>query len=316
MAGLLAARLAQIAVTLAVVSALTWLAMGLMPGDPLDLAMLADPALTAADVERLRALHGLDRPLHERYLAWAGAVLRGEFGFSRLYAVPVERVLWPALGGTLVLVGSALALAAGIGTALGVLAAVRPRRLAPVVDALAVLAQSTPTFWLGILLVILFAVTLGWLPAGGTAEEGPGAKEGALRFLVLPVVTLATANLAGYLRHAMAGMQAELGRDYIRTARMKGLPERAVIWRHAFPNAAIPVLTIAALDVGALVSGALVTETLFARPGMGKLIYDAVMGNDYNLALLALLLAALVTMLATLAADVAQRLIDPRLREA
>lgn len=285
--------------------------MGLMPGDPLDLAMLSDPALTTADVERLRALHGLDRPLHERYLAWAGAVLRGEFGFSRLYAVPAETVLWPALTGTLALVGSALLIAAVAGTALGVLAAIRPRGVAPLTDALAVLLQSTPTFWLGIVLIIVFAVTLGWLPAGGAAEEG----QSALRFLALPVITLAAANTAAYLRHAMAGMQGELGRDYIRTARMKGLPERAVIWRHAFPNAAIPIVTIAALDAGALVSGALVTETIFARPGMGKLIYDSIMGNDYNLALLALLLAALVTMLATLAADVAQRLIDPRLRE-
>ncbi len=285
--------------------------MGLMPGDPLDLAMLSDPALTTADVERLRALHGLDRPLHERYLAWAGAVLRGEFGFSRLYAVPAETVLWPALTGTLALVGSALLIAAVVGTALGVLAAIRPRGVAPLTDALAVLLQSTPTFWLGIVLIIVFAVTLGWLPAGGAAEEG----QSALRFLALPVITLAAANTAAYLRHAMAGMQGELGRDYIRTARMKGLPERAVIWRHAFPNAAIPIVTIAALDAGALVSGALVTETIFARPGMGKLIYDSIMGNDYNLALLALLLAALVTMLATLAADVAQRLIDPRLRE-
>lgn len=307
---LIAARLLQIAVTLLILSALIWLVMGLMPGDPLDLAMLADPALTAADLERMRALHGLDRPLHERYLAWGAAVLRGEFGFSRLYAVPVARVLWPALGSTLVLLGAALALAAGFGVLLGVLAAVRPR-LAPAADALAILAQSTPSFWLGILLIILFAVTLGWLPAGGVAETG-GVVE-ALRFLALPVATLAIVNLATYSRHSMASMQSVLAEPYIRTARMKGLPPRAVIWRHAFPNAAMPVLTVAALDAGGLVSGALITETIFARPGMGKLIYDAVMGNDYNLALLALLLASLVTMLATLAADVAQRLLDPRL---
>lgn len=310
MARLIAARLAQIAVTLAIVSVLIWLAMGLMPGDPLDLAMLSDPALTAADIERLRALHGLDQPLHARYLAWAGAVLQGEFGHSRLFAVPAAQVLWPALGSTLVLLGAALPLAAGLGVALGVLAAARPRA-APVVDALAILAQSTPTFWLGILLVILFAVTLGWLPAGGTGDSGGIAE--ALRFLVLPVATLAVANLASYTRHAMAAMQATLAADYIRTARMKGLPPRVVLWRHAFPNAAVPLLTVAALDAGGLVSGALVTETIFARPGMGKLIYDSIMGNDYNLALLALLLAGLVTMLATLAADVAQRLIDPRL---
>jgi peptide/nickel transport system permease protein len=137
----------------------------------------------------------------------------------------------------------------------------------------------------------------------------------AARFLLLPVATLAIVNLAAYARHSMAALQAELGADYIRTARMKGLSEGAILWHHAFPNAAIPVVTVLALDAGGLVSGALVTETIFARPGMGKLIYDAIMGNDYNLALLALLLAALVTMLATLAADVAQRLIDPRLSD-
>ncbi|GGC37267.1 peptide ABC transporter permease [Siccirubricoccus deserti] len=307
---LIGGRLVQIAVTLVVVSALSWLAMGLMPGDPLDLAMLGDPTLTAADLAKLREIHGLDRPLHERYLAWAAAVLRGDFGYSRLYSVPVQAVLWPALGSTLVLLGWALALAAGGGVLLGVAGAVRPG-LGRLADGFSILVQATPAFWLGLLLIILFAVTLGWLPAGGVAEDA-GLVE-ALRFLVLPVATLALVNMAAYARHGLAAMQAELAAPYIRTARMKGLSEGAVLWRHAFPNAAVPLVTIAALDAGALVSGALVTETIFARPGMGKLIYDSVMGNDYNLALLALLLAALVTMLATLAADVAQRLIDPRL---
>jgi peptide/nickel transport system permease protein len=309
---LITTRAVQIAVTLVIVSALVWLAMGLMPGDPLDLAMLSDPGLTTADMERMRALHGLDQPLHQRYLAWAAAVLRGELGYSRLYAVPAGQVLWPALGSTLVLLGWALGLSAGLGIALGVLGAVR-RGAAPLADGLAILAQSTPSFWLGILLIILFAVTLGWLPAGGVPDQ-PGWATAA-RFLVLPVATLAIVNIAGYMRHSMAAMRSELAQPYIRTARMKGLPPRAVIWGHAFPNAAIPVVTVAALDAGTLVSGALVTETIFARPGMGKLIYDSIMGNDYNLALLALLLAALVTMLATLAADITQRLIDPRLAD-
>jgi len=307
---LIATRAVQIAVTLVIVSALTWLAMGLMPGDPVDLALLSDPDLQPEDIARMRALHGLDRPLHERYLAWAAAVLAGDFGYSRLYAIRAEAVLWPALWSTLILLGCALTLAAGLGVLFGVWGAVR-RGAGPVADGVSILAQSTPTFWLGILLIILFAVTLGWLPAGGMADEG-GLIE-ALRFLALPVATLAIFNIAAYTRHSMAAMQAEMGAAYVRTARMKGLPERAIIWRHAFPNAAIPVVTVAALDAGALVSGALITETIFARPGMGKLIYDSIMGNDYNLALLALLLAALVTMLATLAADVVQRLIDPRL---
>lgn len=302
MVRLVAARLVQIGVVLALLSATIWLVMGLMPGDPVDLALQADPKLTAEDLVRLRALHGLDRPLHERYLAWLGALLRGDFGYSRLFSQPALTLLGPALLSTLELLGLALLLAAGGGVALGVLAAARPR-WAPFVDGLAMVAQSTPAFWLGILLIILFAVTLGWLPAGGA--------EGAAS-LVLPVATLATVNMAAYARHATAAMQEALAQDYVRVARAKGLPERHVLWGHAFPNAALLLLTVAALDAGALVSGAVVTEAIFARPGMGKLIYDAIMGNDYNLALLALLLAAAVTMLATLSADVAQRLLDPR----
>lgn len=309
------ARLAQITVTLAILSFAAYMLIGLMPGDPIDLALSADPRLSAEDAARLRALHDLDRPLLERYLAWAGSALSGEFGFSRLFARPAAEVLWPALWSSLVLLGCAVALSAAIGLGLGALAALRPRGAAPLVDALAVLGQSAPPFWLGILLIILFAVELGWLPAGGMAESGSGPLE-ALRFLVLPVATLAAGNLAAYARHGAAALSAALAEPWIRSARARGASEARITWRHAFPNAAVPILTIAALDAGALVSGALITETVFARPGMGKLIYDAVMGNDYNLALVALLLVALVTMLATLAADLAQRALDPRLRDA
>ena len=222
-------------------------------------------------------------------------------------------MIWPALGSTLMLLGAALALAGGIGLALGMLAAARPR-FAPLVDAIAVLGQSAPAFWLGILLIILFAVTLGWLPAGGT-PQADGLAE-ALRFLVLPVATLAIANLAAYARHSAAALSATLHEPWVTAARARGNGEARLMLRHALPNAAVPILQVAALDAGALVGGALITETLFARPGMGKLIYDAVMGNDTNLALVALLLVALVTMLATLAADLAQRALDPRLRDA
>ncbi|WP_270937435.1 ABC transporter permease [Falsiroseomonas oryzae] len=309
---MLTARLLQIAVTMAALSFAMFLLIGLMPGDPIDLAIAGDPRLTAEDAARLRALHGLDQPLLSRYAAWAGGLLHGQFGHSRLFAQPVAQVIWPALASTLVLLGAALAVAATLGIGLGLLAAARPR-LAPAVDTIAILGQSAPTFWLGILLIILFAVTLGWLPAGGTSDAG-GLD--ALRFLVLPVATLAVANLAAYARHSAAAVGFTLREPWITAARARGNGEARVLLRHAFPNAAVPVLQVAALDAGALVGGALITETLFARPGMGKLIYDAVMGNDTNLALVALLLVALVTMLATLAADLAQRALDPRLRDA
>ena len=301
-------RLPQILLTLALLSFAAWFAIGLMPGDPASLAMFSDPKLTPEDVVRLRALHGLDQPLWERYLAWAGGVVRGDLGYSRLYAQPVGAVLLPALGSTLVLVGVAVLLAAGLGVALGALAALRPR-LAPLVDGLALLGQAMPSFWLGILLIILFAVRLGWLPAGGQPEPG----QSALPFLVLPVAALAFGQLAAYARHGAAALTAALREPWAVAAWARGNGPRRLLWRHALPNAAVPLLTILALDAGALVSGALVTETVFARPGMGKLLYDAVMGNDYNLALLALLLVALVTMLATLAADLAQRWLDPRI---
>ncbi len=309
---LITARFGQMAVTLIILSACAYGLIGLMPGDPIDLAIAADPRLTAEDAARLRALHGLDQPLIARYVAWAARVLHGEFGFSRLFAQPVIAILGPALLSTLVLLGWALAIAAGIGIALGGLAALRPRT-APLVDAIAVLGQAMPSFWLGILLIIFFAVTLGWLPAGGQPDGG-GMLD-ALRYLVLPVATLAVANLAAYARHATSALSGALAEPWIRSARARGASDRIVLWRHALPNAAVPLLQVAALDAGALVGGALVTETVFARPGMGKLIYDAVMGNDYNLALIALLLVALVTMLATLAADLAQRALDPRLTD-
>lgn len=305
------ARLPQIALTLLLLSLAAWLAIGLMPGDPASLALMSDPKLTAEDVARLRALHGLDQPLLARYLAWLGGLARGEFGYSRLFAQPATAVLWPALRSTLALVGSAVAIAAVAGVALGALAAARPR-LAGFVDALALLAQATPSFWLGILLIILFAVWLGWLPAGGL----PGAGQSTLSFLVLPVATIAFGQLAAYARHSAAALNEALRQPWARSARARGASEARVLWRHALPNAGVPLLTLLALDVGGLVSGALVTETVFARPGMGKLLYDSVMGNDYNLALLALLLVALVTMLATLAADLAQHWLDPRLEAA
>lgn len=303
------ARLVQILVTTAVLSFVFYMLLGLMPGDPIDLAIMADPRLTAEDAARLRALHGLDQPLLARYFAWGAAVLRGDFGFSRLFAQPVAALLWPALLSTLVLLGWAVGLAAGLGVVLGVLAALRPR-FSPVVQGLALLAQAMPGFWLGIMLIILFAVVLGWLPAGGAAEDG----QGAWRFLVLPVATLAFGQMAAYARHAAAAMQGALAEPWIRSARARGAGDGRIAFGHALPNAAVPLLTLLGLDAGALVSGAVITETLFARPGMGKLIFDAIMGNDYNLALLALLVVAVVTMLGSLAADLGQRALDPRLR--
>jgi peptide/nickel transport system permease protein len=212
--------------------------------------------------------------------------------------------------------GTSFVLAIAIALPLGVLAASRPGHLADrIVNLFCFAGISVPPFWLALLLIMLFAVTLGWLPAGGAAPAGmenPGLAD-RLPYLVLPVITLTLASLAGLTRYLRASLIEAMREDYIRTARAKGAGEARVLWRHGVRNALIPVVTILALDFGTLFSGALITETMFAQPGMGKLIYDAIMNNDYNLALVGLLFATLVTLLANLAADIGYAQLDPRI---
>jgi peptide/nickel transport system permease protein len=314
----LASRAVQTAITLALMSFVVYLLIGLMPGDPIDMMIAGDPKMTTADVARLKAVYGLDKPLLERYLAWALQALQGNFGYSRSYSQPVLTVLWPRLLNTFVLAGLAFVIAVAIALPLGIWAASRPRsRVDYLINLLCFGGISTPPFWLALLLITFFAVKLGWLPAGGQADIRPGmswwgALGDRLRYLVLPVATLTLVQLGAYTRFMRGAMIEALRQDYIRTARAKGVPESVVRWRHAFANALAPVLTILALSFGGLFSGALITETMFAWPGMGKAIYQAILDNDYNLALVGLLIATLATMLGNLLADLAYAWVDPR----
>jgi peptide/nickel transport system permease protein len=307
-------RLVQSVIVLSVMSFVIYVLMGLMPGDPIDLMISADPKLTSGDAERLRQLHGLDQPLVERYWNWLTAALGGDLGYSRLHTRPVLEVLWPALGNTVTLLGASFALSLAIGLPIGMTAAVRPySRTDYAVNLLAFAGISIPAFWLALLLIIVFAVILGVLPAGGMGTIGGGGFWDGLRYLVLPVANLTIASIGGHTRYMRASMIETLRQDYIRTARAKGLGRRRVVLKHALRNALIPVTTIVALDFGTLFSGALITETIFAYPGMGKLIFDSIMGNDYNLALVALMFATVITLLGNLLADLAYAWLDPRI---
>ncbi len=310
MTAYLARRLAESLVVLFLMSVVVYALIGLMPGDPIDLMITADPNLTQQDVARLKALYGLDEPLHERYWNWLTAALSGDLGYSRLFARPVEEILLPRLGNTLLLMGLAFAAAALIALPGAMLAARRPGGAADGAVNLAAFAGiSLPPFWLAILLIMLFSVTLGWLPAGGMGEGGVVATA---THLALPVLALTLASVGGHLRYLRASLIEALRADHIRTARAKGLSEPQVVWGHALRNALIPYVTILALDFGTLFSGALVTETIFGWLGMGKTIYDAILGNDYNLALVGLLLATATVLLANLLADLAYAWLDPR----
>jgi peptide/nickel transport system permease protein len=314
----LAARAVQTVVTLAIMSLVVFLLIGLMPGDPIDLMISGDPTMKSEDAARLRAAYGLDKPLMERYAAWAFEALQGNFGYSRSFGQPVLTVLWPRLLNTLLLAGIAFVLSVAIALPLGIWAAAHPRSRADyLINLLCFAGISAPPFWLALLLITLFSVELGWLPAGGMADIRPATSWNAalvdqLRHLALPVLTLTLVQLSGYTRFMRGAMIEALRQDYVRTARAKGAPERIVLWHHAFTNALAPVLTILALSFGGLVSGALITETMFSWPGMGKAIYQAILENDYNLALIGLLVATAATIVGNLLADLGYAWVDPR----
>ncbi|MDF3075774.1 MAG: diguanylate cyclase, partial [Alphaproteobacteria bacterium] len=255
---------------------------------------------------------GLDQPLHERYFAWLTQALQGDFGFSRMFARPVLDVLLPRLGNTVVLMGLAFTLSVAIALPLGIEAARKPYgAFDNSVNLFCFAGISVPTFWLALLLIILFAVILGWFPASGAGEGGFGDR---LRHLILPVLTLTVANIGHYTRYVRAAMIETMRQDFVRTARAKGVSEEGVVWRHALRNSLSPILTILALSFGSLFSGALITEIMFAWPGMGKTMFDAIQANDYNLALVGLLFATLTTLLGSLLADLAYAWADPRVR--
>jgi peptide/nickel transport system permease protein len=314
----LASRAVEIVVTLVLMSAVVYLLIGLMPGDPINMMIAGDPKMTSEDAARLRALYEVDKPILQRYLAWAAQALQGNLGYSRSFNLPVMTVVWPRLLNTFELAGLALVLSIAIALPLGVWAAARPRSVADyTINLLSFAGISTPPFWLALLLISLFAVKLGWLPAGGMADLRPGTGAGTalyerLRFAALPVLTLTLLQLGMYTRFMRGAMIEVLRQDYIRTARAKGVDARGVMLHHAFANAIVPVLTLLGLSFGGLFSGALITETMFAWPGMGKAIYQAILDNDYNLALIGLLIATFTTVVGNMLADVAQAAVDPR----
>jgi len=306
-------RTMQALLVILIMSFVIYSLIGLMPGDPIDQMISADPNMTPADASHLRALYGLDLPIQQRYWNWLTAALSGDLGHSRLFAKPVLEVLLPALGNSVILLGLALAMSICIAIPVGTLAASKPRSIFDYgVNLFAFAGISIPSFWLALMLIILFSVILGVLPAGGIAQRDAGFWE-SFRYLILPAATITIATVGGHARYVRSSMLEVLRQDYIRTAKAKGAGAMRVVWRHALRNAMIPVVTIMALDFGTLFSGALITETIYSWPGMGKLIFDSVMGNDFNLALVALLFATTLTLTGSLLADICYAWLDPRI---
>jgi peptide/nickel transport system permease protein len=310
--GYVLVRLVQLLPVLLLASVAVWLMIYLIPGDPA-LALLGADA-TPEQLARARTLMGLDRPLPVQYALWLRRVLRGDLGVSYLNGLPVSTMLAQRVPVTLQLTLASLAVALLIAAPLGIVSAVRPRSwIARAVTGYNALAMAIPTFWLGILLVLCFGLWLRWLPPSGfvPAWQEPAR---ALRFLVLPAFTLGAYVSAVLARFVRAALLETLFQDYVRTARAKGLGERAVVAVHALRNALIPVVTVVGLQFGAFMGGAVITEAIFDYPGLGRMLLQAILTRDYTVVQGTILFVVLAFVVINLLTDLAYALLDPRIR--
>ena len=329
MSRFLARRLVQSVIVLAGLSVLMFTLLALTPGDPVELLASSLPDVQPEDIARLRKYYGLDDPIYVRYFKWVRSVLAGDLGHSRTYGQPVKVLIKQRLANTFQLLSGAFVLAFVIGISIGIYSALHQYSTLDYIATLfSFVGLATPVFWQGIMFILIFAVwapwatvpQLAWLkfPAGGMMT--PGVAEGAatvidrLRHLILPTVVLATAGMASWVRYSRSSMLEVIRQDYVRTARAKGLGERTVTRRHAFRNALVPIITLVALAIPGILDGAVITETIFSWPGMGLLLFQAVLGHDHFVAMAVLLFLALATIMANLFADVAYALVDPRIR--
>lgn len=306
-------RFLNLMLTLAIVSVLIFFVMGLLPGDPAAI-MLG----TSASPETLAALQqqlGLDQPLPLRYLHWLAGVLQGDLGQSITYGVPVTGLVLERLKVTVPLALMAIVLSIAIALPLGVHAARNRNRTFDVVAGMfSYVSIAVPGFWVGLLLIILFSTLLGWMPAGGF----PGGQAGiaaSLQALVMPAVALALSQAGVLTRVSRSAVLEVLNEDYVRTARAKGLSEAATIWRHAVPNALVPVVTMIGLQFTFLIAGTVLVENVFNLPGLGRLAYQALTQRDIIVMQSVIMFFCALVIIMNFLVDLAYLFLDPRLRE-
>lgn len=293
-------------------SALTFFFVNLAPGGP---SSIMNMAATPEQREALIRAMGLDRPVPERYAVWLGDAVRGDLGVSLLNDQPVASLIGERLPNTLTLAGAALLLACFVGIPMGIFQALRRDTwLDHLLSFLSALGLAVPVFWLGIVLILIFAVSLRVLPSAGLVSVSDGSLGDRLAHLVLPAVALATTILPTVVRFMRSSMLEVLGTDYLRTAAAKGLPERIIISRHALRNALIPVVSALGALVPRLLGGTVVTEAVFSWPGMGRLALDAANGRDYPLVTGLALVIAAIAVATSVMVDLAYTRLDPRVR--
>ncbi len=314
MTGYLLRRMAQSLVLLWVVSIIAFAVLHLAPGGPLAQFALV-PGMSQADMQRIAHQMGLDRPLPVQYGEWFLRMLGGDWGRSYRDNQPVLFLIGSHLGATLELMLSSTLIAVLLGTWVGVLGAIKRYSSFDYVATVgAMIALSIPTFWFGLVVIFIFSVELGWLPAGSMYTIGDRSFLDYLIHLIEPSLVLALVTVAIWSRYMRSSMLEVINQDYIRTARAKGLPERTILVHHAIRNALLPMITVAGLQLPTLLSGALVTETIFTWPGMGRLFLDSIGYRDYPMVMGILMFTAVLVLLGNLLADLFYAVADPRIR--
>ncbi len=318
-------RLLNLIPVLIGVSLIVFMMVHISPGDPVRV-MLGEDA-SPEEVERLREVYGLDQPLHIQYGRWAGNVLQGDFGTSIRRGRPVSELITGRLGATMELALVSLIFATLIAIPLGIVAAIKQNSWIDFFSmVVALLGVSMPPFWIGLMLLIYIALHVGFFPIFGRGASMIEAfqylfSEGSfamfyesIRYLILPAISLGTAGAAVLTRLTRSSMLDVLGEDYVRTARSKGVKERTVVFKHAFRNALLPVVTIWGLQLGFLLGGAVITETVFAWPGVGRLIVDAINQRDFPIVQAGTLMLAVIFSVVNLLVDLSYAYLDPRIR--
>jgi len=310
---LVARRVLQGVPLLLVVSVVVFALIHAAPGGPLA-TYLDNPNVRPEDIARLRKAMGLDRSLVEQYFAWITAFARGDWGYSYADGRPVLERIMERVPATLELAGAGIALALVVALPVGVLAATR-RSFDRVTGVLAVAGISLPVFWFGLLLQLVFASQLGWLPTSGRASFGADGPGDRLAHLVLPAIVLASVQAAAWSRYLRRAMRETLERPFVRAARSRGIPESRVLLRHALPSALPAFVTVVLLDAAMLASGAVVTESVFAWPGVGSLFTEALVKRDYTVLMAFLMFGSVAVVVLNLLADVVVLALDPRTRD-
>ncbi len=310
----IARRSLQAVPLLFLISVLVFVLIHAAPGGPLDM-YLANPNVRPEDIERLRVALGLDRPLAEQYFSWVKGFLAGEWGYSFTDGRPVLERLLERLPATLELIASAIAVAAVVALPLGVFGALRKGSwMDHTTTVVSFAGISLPVFWVGLLLQLIFAVGLGWLPSSGRTSFGDGGMLDRLSHILMPAVVLAAVHAAAWSRFLRSSMGNAVRQRFVLAARARGVPERRVVWKHALRNALLPFVTVITMDAAIMVTGAVITESVFAWPGLGSLFTEALARRDYTVLMAFLMMTSGAVVFLNLAADVLYHALDPRVR--